>query len=104
MKDETKSDTCEVPVSSFNLHTSYLNQSPNHNWRCLIGGLLKHRCCPDMKTFKTSFLCGAAFLFVLTTHAAPAKISVAADKPGHKVPPTLWGIFFEDINLSADGG
>src|ERR1035441_11129839 len=34
----------------------------------------------------------------------PAKISVAVDQPGHKVSPTLWGIFFEDINLSADGG
>ena len=36
--------------------------------------------------------------------AAPAVIRVAADQPGHKVSPTLWGIFFEDINLSADGG
>jgi alpha-L-arabinofuranosidase len=26
------------------------------------------------------------------------------DKPGAKISPTLWGIFFEDINLSADGG
>ena len=36
--------------------------------------------------------------------AAPATITVAANQPGHKVSPTLWGIFFEDINLSADGG
>ena len=27
-----------------------------------------------------------------------------ADQPGHAISPTLWGIFFEDINLSADGG
>ncbi|MCX6896349.1 MAG: alpha-L-arabinofuranosidase, partial [Verrucomicrobia bacterium] len=26
------------------------------------------------------------------------------DRLGHKISPTLWGIFFEDINLSADGG
>ena len=26
------------------------------------------------------------------------------DKPGVRVSPTLWGIFFEDINCSADGG
>ena len=26
------------------------------------------------------------------------------DQPSHMVAPTLWGIFFEDINLSADGG
>lgn len=36
--------------------------------------------------------------------AAPATISVQVDKPGHPVPPLLWGIFFEDINLAADGG
>jgi len=40
----------------------------------------------------------------VTMNAQPAKISVAADQPGHKISPTLWGIFFEDINLSADGG
>ena len=33
-----------------------------------------------------------------------AKITVEANKPGHKISPTLFGIFFEDINLSADGG
>src|SRR3954466_6912661 len=35
---------------------------------------------------------------------APVKVSVSVDQPGHEIPPTLWGIFFEDINLSADGG
>ena len=40
----------------------------------------------------------------ILTNAQPAKISVAVDQPGHKISPTLWGIFFEDINLSADGG
>ena len=35
---------------------------------------------------------------------AAATLTVQADKPGHKIAPTLWGIFFEDINLSADGG
>ena len=47
------------------------------------------------------FLGGAT---VFTASAAPAKITVQADQPGHAVSPTLWGIFFEDINLSADGG
>jgi len=36
--------------------------------------------------------------------AAPAAITVAVSQPGHKVSATLWGIFFEDINLSVDGG
>ncbi len=35
---------------------------------------------------------------------AQATITVDVDKPGHKISPLLWGIFFEDINLSADGG
>ena len=33
-----------------------------------------------------------------------ATLTVHADKAGCKIAPTLWGIFFEDINLSADGG
>jgi alpha-L-arabinofuranosidase len=47
-------------------------------------------------------LLGLGSLTVLSVEAAT--ISVQADKPGHRISPTLWGIFFEDINLSADGG
>ena len=36
--------------------------------------------------------------------AAPATLTVAVDKPGHAISPVLYGIFFEDINCSADGG
>lgn len=32
------------------------------------------------------------------------QISVLADKPTVKISPNMWGIFFEDINFSADGG
>jgi alpha-L-arabinofuranosidase len=38
------------------------------------------------------------------TLVSGATIEVQADKPAHKISPTLWGIFFEDINCSADGG
>jgi alpha-N-arabinofuranosidase len=31
-------------------------------------------------------------------------ITVDADKPGSAIQPTMWGIFFEDINMAADGG
>lgn len=36
--------------------------------------------------------------------AVTATITVQADKPGAKISPTMWGIFFEDINFGADGG
>jgi alpha-L-arabinofuranosidase len=36
--------------------------------------------------------------------AQDSSITVNVDQPGIKVSPMLWGIFFEDINLSADGG
>src|SRR5436189_2078370 len=32
------------------------------------------------------------------------KLTVVVDKPIASVAPTMWGIFFEDINLGADGG
>ena len=46
----------------------------------------------------------AAAVFAPHASAAPATISVRADQPGHAISPLLWGIFFEDINLAADGG
>jgi len=36
--------------------------------------------------------------------AEPATLTVQVDQPGHAISPTLYGIFFEDINCSADGG
>ena len=62
------------------------------------------------KTMKvrTRILIGAlSALPILATGSARAEfatLTVEADKPGAKVSPTLWGVFFEDINLSADGG
>jgi len=32
------------------------------------------------------------------------KATIHADQPGHVIPETLYGIFFEDINYAADGG
>ncbi|WP_333819506.1 alpha-L-arabinofuranosidase C-terminal domain-containing protein [Ohtaekwangia sp.] len=31
-------------------------------------------------------------------------LTVNAEKPGAAIQPTMWGIFFEDINFAADGG
>src|SRR6266446_113144 len=36
--------------------------------------------------------------------SAPATIKVDVSRPGHALSPMLYGIFFEDINCSADGG
>ena len=36
--------------------------------------------------------------------ATVAQVTVDADKPGPAIPPTMFGIFFEDINFAADGG
>lgn len=50
----------------------------------------------------------AKFILLLLTMVsaiqAQTKITVDVNKPGHVISPTLFGIFFEDINLSADGG
>jgi alpha-L-arabinofuranosidase len=40
----------------------------------------------------------------LAATAAPVKMTVQADKPGPQISPTMWGVFFEDINFGADGG
>ena len=60
---------------------------------------------------KTRFTGGRSFLatlFLSTALAAStfgqASITLNFDQPGHKISPTLWGIFFEDINNSTDGG
>jgi alpha-L-arabinofuranosidase len=38
-------------------------------------------------------------------HAAPTvRLTIQADKPGAAISPTMWGVFFEDINYGADGG
>jgi alpha-N-arabinofuranosidase len=49
------------------------------------------------------------FLCLLVSLAIPpiahsATIEIQADKPGAKINPAMWGIFFEDINFGADGG
>lgn len=46
-----------------------------------------------------------AFMAIaVAASAQSAKISVDVAHAGHPISPMLWGIFFEDINLSADGG
>jgi alpha-L-arabinofuranosidase len=61
-----------------------------------------------MKTmkYKTLFLLTAYVLFFDPVVFSQAKITlmVQVNKPVAEVQPTMWGIFFEDINFAADGG
>jgi alpha-L-arabinofuranosidase len=52
----------------------------------------------------TNYIALAVLLLAVPAGAQPAKIRVDAAHPSHAISPTLWGIFFEDINMSADGG
>ena len=58
-----------------------------------------------MKSIVTLGL-GLAAITAATAWAAKPDVSavVRVDQPGHTVPKTLYGIFFEDINYAADGG
>jgi len=57
-----------------------------------------------MKTNASTGLLIGLFRFTAPAAFTQATITVNAAKPGQAIPPTLWGIFFEDIDLSADGG
>jgi len=47
----------------------------------------------------------ACFAFAAApAFAAQATLKVEVDKPGVKISPTLYGIFFEEINCAGDGG
>jgi len=46
----------------------------------------------------------AGGLLALNANGATGSLTVAVDQPGAKINPAMWGIFFEDINLGADGG
>jgi alpha-L-arabinofuranosidase len=55
-----------------------------------------------MKKFRFFTLALAAA--VSQTLSGATTIEVQADRPGAKINPAMWGIFFEDINFGADGG
>ena len=47
----------------------------------------------------------SCLLFAGNLYAQKAtEIAVQVDKPAAAIQPTMWGIFFEDINFAADGG
>ena len=50
------------------------------------------------------FSCVLAFSAGLTAQAATRSMEVKVNKLGAPVSPTMYGLFFEDINYAADGG
>ncbi|HVG42745.1 MAG TPA: alpha-L-arabinofuranosidase C-terminal domain-containing protein [Chitinophagaceae bacterium] len=53
------------------------------------------------KRFLYSLCC---LLIYASVNAQSNSIIVHADKKGAPIQPTMWGLFFEDINFAADGG
>lgn len=51
----------------------------------------------------TGVIC-TALAGVVSAQKIENRIIVKADKPYTAVAPTMWGVFFEDINMGADGG
>src|SRR5215203_1822178 len=45
-----------------------------------------------------------SFIIVVCFCHAQTTITIQTDKKGAKISPTMWGLFFEDINFAADGG
>ena len=44
------------------------------------------------------------FLFILASSHAQHVLNVKVNEPKATIQPTMWGVFFEDINMGADGG
>ena len=60
---------------------------------------------PAPERLRGGLLAAACMLALVPAFAGiPAQISIDAAHPSHPVSPMLYGIFFEDINCSADGG
>jgi len=58
-----------------------------------------------MQLRKKMIVAGAAAVLSLTAVAQTKNVlTVKVDKPIAAIQPTMWGVFFEDINLGADGG
>lgn len=56
-----------------------------------------------MKTYKT-LLATLALSAGLVLNAQTNEMVIQAKKPGAEIQPTMYGLFFEDINYAADGG
>lgn len=53
---------------------------------------------------KSSLLLSLGLATAMSLGAADNVLTVQVDKPGAPIQPTMYGLFFEDINYAADGG
>jgi alpha-N-arabinofuranosidase len=58
----------------------------------------------NAKCFSPTLITALLLSCVPVLAEAQVRLTVQADRPGAKINPAMWGIFFEDINLGADGG
>ena len=59
----------------------------------------------EIRTTKSAgFIFLVLILSVISCASAQTKITIQAGRPGAQISPTMYGIFFEDINFGADGG
>ncbi len=52
----------------------------------------------------TGLLVGLTLVSALPLYAQTDEFVIEAGKPGARIQPTMYGVFFEDINYAADGG
>jgi alpha-L-arabinofuranosidase len=57
-----------------------------------------------MRLNQILFLFFVLLLQMKSPAQSPPVLTVRADQPGAEIQPTMWGVFFEDINFAADGG
>src|SRR5687768_7088419 len=56
------------------------------------------------RSFKLFMLLLVLIYVYAPTAQGQTTLTVTTDKPVTPIQPTMWGIFFEDINFGADGG
>src|SRR4249920_1303856 len=74
--------------------------SPIQDRHFILDYSIKSKAKKGMKKIVICLLTGCIFLQAFSQR----KLTVIADKPIAGIAPTMWGVFFEDINFGADGG
>src|SRR6187399_2472316 len=74
--------------------------SPIQDRHFILDYSIKSKAKKGMKKIVICLLTGCICLQAFSQR----KLTVFADKPIAGIAPTMWGVFFEDINFGADGG